>query len=542
VAGDDALERGRDAYRCRVWADAFGQLSLADKQKGLGPEDLERLATAAYLTGRDPVPHRTRAYQELVRRGDVPGAVRCAFWLTFVLLNRGEVAHGSGWLTRARRLLPPTLDCAERGYLLLPGARQHILEGNWTEGRELAEHAVSIGHRFDDHDLVVLAQHAQARALIRLGRIREGVALLDELMVAVMAGEVSEVVTGNTYCAVIEACQETFDLRRAREWTAALTRWCAAQPDLVPFSHQCEVHRSEILQLHGAWPEALTAAHEAVARFAAEPGHPAAGAACYQVGDVNRLIGELSAAEEQYRQANRLGRRPQPGLALLRLAQGQVDTAAAAIRAALADAPDPPNRCRLLPACADIMIAAGDLRAARAAADELSAFADRLDAPLLRAAAAHARGAVLLAEGAPHDAVGELRAAWTAWHELDVPYEAARVRVLIGQVCRARGDDDTAAMELDAAGWIFQQLGAATDLAAPARPPVAGTAAGSLTPRETEVLCLVATGATNRAIATELFLSEKTVARHISNIFTKLDVTSRSAATAWAYEQHIVIS
>jgi DNA-binding CsgD family transcriptional regulator len=538
MAGNDALTRGRDAYRRRAWSEAFGQLSLADQDSGLAAADLERLATAAYLTGRDVVGHRTRAYQELVRGGDVSGAVRCAFWLAFVLLNRGEVAHGGGWLTRGRRLLPPELDCVEQGYLLLPAARQLVLGGDFSEGGELAEQAASLGERFDDHDLVVLARHIQARALIRLGRISEGVALLDELMVAVTAGEVSEVVAGNTYCAVIEACQETFDLRRAREWTSALSRWCAAQPDLVPFSHQCEVHRSEILQLHGAWPEALAAAREAVRRFAAEPGHPAAGVAYYLLGDLSRLTGDLPAAEEQYRQANRLGRRPQPGLALLRLAHGQADTAALAIRAAIEDAPDPPNRCRLLPACVEIMTAAGDVPAARAAADELAQFASRLDAPVLWAAATHTRGAVLLAEGAARDAVGDLRDAWAAWQELEVPYEAARVRVLIGLACRALGDEDTARMELDAAGWVFEQLGAVTDLGRLALAPLARP--GGLTARETQVLRMVAAGGTNRAIAGELFLSEKTVARHVSNIFAKLGVTSRSAATAWAYEQNVI--
>ncbi|OLF06595.1 helix-turn-helix transcriptional regulator [Actinophytocola xanthii] len=537
-----ALERGRDACRRRAWADAYEQLSIADGQEpGLAPDDLERLATAAYLTGRDVVVYRTRAHQELVRRGDLPAAVRCAFWLAFVLLNRGELAHGGGWLTRARRLMPPDLDCVEQGYLLLPAARQHVMGGNWVEGGELSEKVASIGERWGDLDLVVLARYVQARALIRLGRVPEGVALLDELMVAVLADEVSEVVAGTTYCAAIEACQETFDLRRAREWTAALTRWCAARPGLVPFSSQCEVQRSEILQLHGAWPEALAAAGAAVERFTAEPGHPAAGTACYQAGELHRLTGELSAAETQYRRANRLGRLPQPGLALLRLAQGQQTAAMAAIRAALDDEPDPANRCRLLPACVEIAIAARDLPTARAAADELSGFADQLDSPVLCAAASHARGAVLLADGSPRDALSELRRAWTAWQNLDVPYETARVRVLIGLACRASGDEDTASMELDAAEWIFHQLGAVTALAQLTRPPINCHAApAGLTSRETQVLRMVATGRTNRAIATELFLSEKTVARHLSNIFTKLNVTTRSAATRWAHERHVI--
>jgi DNA-binding CsgD family transcriptional regulator len=521
-----ATERGRTAFETKVWTTAFTELSAADEQGGLDPHDLERLATAAHLTGRDCAELWTRAYRE---HTEPERAARCAFWLAFVLLNRGELGLGSGWLGRAARALENRPECAERGYLLLPEARQQILDGDHDGGAERAARATAIGARFGDPDLVALARHVHARALIRLGRPAEGVALLDELMVAVTAGEVSALVAGDVYCGVIEACQETFDLRRAREWTAALTRWCDDQPGLVPYTGQCQVHRSEIMQLHGAWPEALDAARRAVERFGTT--HPAIGAACYQLAELHRLAGQFAPAEEQYRQANRWGRTPQPGLAMLRLAQGRVDTAHTGLRRALEDAPDPPTRCRLLPARVEISLAAGDRAAARAAADELAGHAAALDAPLLNAASRQANGTVLLAEGAARDALGELRRAWAAWHDLNVPYEAARVRVLLGQACRALGDDDTARMELDAADWVFRQLGAATRTT---------TGSGGLTPRETEVLRLVAAGRTNRAIAADLFLSEKTVARHVSNIFAKLGVSSRSAATAWAYERHLV--
>jgi len=292
----------------------------------------------------------------------------------------------------------------------------------------------------------------------------------------------------------------------------------------------------------GAWPEALEEARRAAARFLEPAGHPAAGAAAYQEAELHRLRGGLAEAEDAYRRASRWGREPQPGLALLRLAQGEGAAARAAIRRALDEAGDRPDRARLLPAFVEIALAAGDLPAARGAAGELAEAAGELDAPLLRATAAAADGEVLLAEGDPRAALAALRAAWAGWQELEAPYEAARARVGIGLACRALGDRDSAAMELDAARWAFQRLGAAPDLArlealagdGPAAPP------GGLTAREVEVLRLVATGRTNRAIANELVLSERTVERHVSNILTKLGVPSRAAATAWAYEHRLV--
>jgi DNA-binding CsgD family transcriptional regulator len=540
----EALERARECFERRAWGDAFDGLSAADSEAPLEPEDLERLATAAYLIGRDEesVDVWERAHRELLNRGDVLRAARSAGWLVFVLLNGGEFARAAGWLARARRLLDGFEgDCAERGHLLVPEAFQHAVEGDWPGAYAISGRAAELGVRFRDIDLVTLARNIQGRALIAQGQTVEGMTLLDEVMVGVMADDVSEIVAGAVYCSVIEACQEVFDLRRAQQWTAALTHWCDSQPDLVPFSGHCLVHRAEIMELHGAWPDAFDAAQRAGERLLRRP-QPAVGSAFYRQGELHRLRGEFAQAEEAYHHASRWGREPQPGFALMRLAQGQIDAAEAAIRRVVDEADDRVARSRLLPALVEIAFAAGDAHTAHAAAGELSEMADDLHAPLLRALAAHAQGAVLLLEPDARAALGVLRHAWAAWQELEVPYEAARVRVLIGLACRQIGDEESAEMELDAARWTFGQLGAVSDLAraqALSRTAVAKPA-GGLTARELEVLRLVATGKTNRSIAADLFLSEKTVARHVSNIFTKLGISSRAAATAYAYEHDLV--
>ena len=545
MATADNLNRGRDAFLRRGWTDAYMLLAAADSDEPLPPEDLERLATAAYLIGKDAESAEiwTRAHQEFLGRGAVARAARCAFWLAFGLMHQGERARAGGWITRARELLDNARqDCVEQGYLLLPIALQRVFAGDAAGAYGMFCQAAEIGDRFGDRDLIALARHSRGRVLIRMGEIRDGVGLLDEAMITIDAGEVSPLVVGDVYCSVIEGCLEVFDLRRAQEWTAALTRWCEAQPDLVPYRGQCLVRRAEILQLRGAWPEAIEVARQACERLLQPSPQPASGAAFYQCGELHRLRGEFSQADEAYRQANRYGRTPQPGLALLRLAQGQSETATAAIRLVVDEAHGTETRSRLLPAYVEIMLAAGDIQAARRAADELASLAGDLDAPLLTAVAAQAHGAVRLAEGDARAALPILRQAWTGWQEVDAPYDAARVRVLIGLASRDLGDVEAAEMEFDAARWIFQQLGARPDLTrveALSR-ALKPAPAGGLSAREIQVLRLVAAGKTNRQIASALFISERTVERHLSNIFNKLDLTSRSAATAYAYEHQIL--
>jgi DNA-binding NarL/FixJ family response regulator len=541
----DALDRGRRAFARRAWTDACTDLSAADADAPLHPEDLERLATASCLIGKlaDSTDLWARAHRQFLSGGDVERAARCAFWLAFGLLHYGERTRAGAWVGRARRLLDENpRDCVEQGYLLLPAAFECLAAGDPARAHNMFCDAGEIGERFGNADLMALARHCRGRVLIMLGEIREGVVLLDEAMVAVDAGEVSPLVAGDVYCSVIEGCLEVFDFRRAQAWTAALTQWCQSQPDLLPYSGQCLVRRAEILQLHGVWLDAIEAAQRACDRFLEGPSQAAAGAAFYQRAELHRLRGEFGAAAEAYRHASRYGRSPQPGLAQLRLAQGQVDAAVAALRREADEVTNRAARCRLLPAYVEIMLAAQDVGAAHRGADELAAIAGALDSQVFHAVAAQARGAVLLAQGEARAALAVLRRAWRTWHELEAPYEAARARVLIALACRAMGDTDGAEMELDAARWVFQQLGARPDLDRVDALSLtsAPKAAGGLSAREIEVLRLVATGKTNRAIATELFISERTVERHVSNIFTKLDVSSRAAATAYAYEHQLI--
>jgi DNA-binding CsgD family transcriptional regulator len=519
-------------------------LSGADRTKSLVAEDVELLATSAYMLGREDewMNLLERAHHVYVNAGEARRAASCAGWIGTNLALRGEVGGATGWFARAQRLLESYgRDCPERGWMLLPDIFRQEAAGDFAAAAASAAAAAEVGQRFGDADLFALAVSSQGYMLNKQGQVKEGLGLLDEAMVAVTTGELSPIPAGMVYCGVILACQEVYELGRAREWTAALTRWCADQSDLVAFTGRCLVHRAEIMQLDGAWPDALEEARRAALRLA-ETMNPAAGLAFYRQGELLRLQGEFEAAEEAYRQASRRGWEPQPGLAQLRLAQGRAAVAAAAIRRAAGEVSQPLKRAGLLAASVEIMLAIGDLEQARDSCGELRRIAESYESGMLTAMVRQAKGAVDLAGGDARSALVSLRHAWQLWHDLEAPYEAARVRVLVGKACRLLGDDDTAAMELEAAHSVFADLGALPDLAqldSLARSAASFDAHG-LTPRELEVLRLVSDGRTNKAIAAQLVLSERTVHRHMSNIFTKLGVSSRAAATAYAYEHKLV--
>jgi DNA-binding CsgD family transcriptional regulator len=555
VLGDDnhavvcelaELEHGRESYAKGKWVDAYESLAAADLATPLGAEDLELLARSGYMLGRDDdyASGLERAHHAYLDSGESLRAVRCAWWIGHNLLFRGEMGPARGWFARAQRLIErEQRDCVERGYVLIAALLEHVFSGDHEAAHATAVEIAEIGERFGDGDLVAIGLMEQGHALLRQGRREDGLRLVDETMVAVTAGELSPIVAGIVYCNTIAFCQGVYELGRAREWTAALTRWCDQQPDMVAHSGLCLVHRAQLMTLGGTWRDALDELRRLGERYTAGVlNQRALGDAAYQRGEVHRLQGEFEEAETAYRQATRFGREPQPGLALLRLAQGNGEAAAAAIRRAVSESTQPLKRVGLLPAYVQVMLAAGDVEAARGAGRELDEIAERQGTDLLAAMAGQARGEVALAEGDEQAALVALRRACQAWQELDAPHEAARARVLLGLTCRSLGDDDSAAFELEAARGVFSELGAAPALAwvDSLDPRPSPSDAHGLTARELAVLRLVAAGKTNREIASALVISDRTVARHLQNIFAKLRVSSRTAAGAFAFEHDLV--
>ena len=530
------LVQGREAFARRDWKIAFERLRSVDR---LGPEDTMALATSAFLAGEADAAIRAwqHGYQERVSDGDPLGAVRCAFWIGLVLSVRGDRAVAAGWVARAQRILETEpADVVERGYLLIHEFYAHLGRGDLVRAEETATRVVHAGRRFGAPDLVAQGLVSMGRVAIYLGRVPEGLALLDEAMVGISAGEVSPVFSGLVYCALIEGCQELADFSRMSSWTQALTQWCEAQPGLVPYTGQCSLHRGQILRLHGAFDEALVEFSRAQHR--AETGFRQSGAAAAALterGDLLRIRGRLADAETAYQNSVELGFDPQPGLAMCWLARGRTAAAVTAIRRLLTETHGPVRRSRLLPSAVEVLLAAGELDEARRWAEELTGIGSAFGFPAPQAAGAYATAIVAMAANEFEQALDAARDACQLWSGIEAPYDSARARVVVGRALRALGDEATATAELSTARKALVELGAApavseVDRLLDRRLP------GGLTERELEVLRLVAEGRSNPDIARALVLSHKTVARHLSNIFTKLDVSSRTAAAAYAHE------
>jgi DNA-binding NarL/FixJ family response regulator len=536
-----AIDDARAAFERHDWSEAR-RLLAGVPVDDLAIEDLDRFATAAYLTGRDETAFElwARAHRRCAYAGEVEQAARFGLRLAETLGFKGDTGRSAGWVERVRRLLDDSgIDCVEVGYLANASALCRIFgAGDYAGAHDLFVRAGTIGARYRDQELMTLARIGEGRMLVYLGAIAEGVALLDEAMISVEAREISPIAVGDAYCTVIDACTEIFDMSRCRAWTDSFSRWCEEHPDLVLYRGNCLLHGAQVMHVHGDWSDAAESAHRACERLADPLNSLTLGGAHYVEGDLHRLRGDFDAAEASYRSANEHGCEPQPGLALMRLAQGRTDTAAASIRRVLDEAVGPIFRARVLGAYAEIMLAVGDVAAARAAAEELKDAADELGSPFLQARAAHAAAATLLAEGRATDALRASRQALRRWTELDAPHEAALTRALIADACAAVGDTEGAELATSAARATFEALGAGPDLARLDRGAEPGRPDG-LTSRELEVLRVLAQGKTNRVIAKKLFISEKTVASHVSHIFTKLGVSSRAAATAYAYDHDL---
>jgi DNA-binding CsgD family transcriptional regulator len=527
------------------WRSVHAALSERD-DRSLTAAELDTLAESLFWLDRpdDSMAVRGRAFAAHVDNGDHSGALMAAWQLFYDHSLVGEMALASGWLERARRYASDVEGTAAGGFLAVAEADCACLAGALDEAALAealthAERAVTIGHQHGDSDLMAMALQAKGRMLVALDRHEEGLAALDEAMVAVINGELSPLFTGWVFCNALSTCHDLADLTRGLQWSNAAMKWCADLPDGRLYPGICRVHVVELESLRGSWPEA--AAH---ARLACEeltrhdPRY--AGEAHYLIGELHRMTGELDLAEEAFVRGHHLGRVPQPGLARVRLAQGRVGPAVKALQLALDPAPAAPlQRAELLAALVDAQLTAGDRNAAQEAAGALESMVEEVSSDYLRALALVTTAAVLLATGDASRAHRAADGATATFRSLHLPYCEARAQTVRGAAAAALGERDVADLDLAAALATFSRLGAEPD-ARRVQAMLGEAPPSPLSNRETEVLRLVARGGTNKEIAAELVLSEHTVARHLSNIYTKLGVGSRSAATAFAYEHSLI--
>ncbi len=529
-----ALKAGRDAVARRAWREAFDLLKEADATTGLAPEDLELFATAAFWTGQlsECIPARERAYAAYVAKGNVRRAGAMALELAHEYSLKLVPSVAEAWLHRADRLLNDEPECAEQGWLNRLCAEIAINRGDPDQALQHAKKTLEIGIRLGDRDLQAASLHDQGRALIAKGQLDKGLALIDEATAAAVGGELGLLPTAVIYCNTIIVCRDLADYQRAGDWSEAAKRWCERQA-LTGFPGICRVLRAEVMRLRGQWEEAaqeLRRACDELRDFSLGT----VGQAFREIGEIRLRMGDLAGAEEAFRQTHELGLSPQPGLAMLRLAEGKVAAALAAIRTALADQPRKRfARARLLPVAVEIAVAAGDLDFGRSAAEELAVLASDHGSSALQAAAAAAQGRLQLAEGDAAAAGEMLRRACRLWQEVDAPYETAIAQILLAEAYRAQGNTEDASLELETARKTFERLGAARDARRAAY--AAGQLADRrpvLSAREQEVAALIARGLSNREIARTLVVSERTVDTHVHRILNKLGFASRSQIAA----------
>jgi class 3 adenylate cyclase len=462
------VEVARNAAERHSWREAYDAYTGSD-DSGLTPDDQEQFADAAWWTGKidEAIGLRERSYAGFSAAGDRLGAARLALTLSWDHLNRGAFAVSRGWFANAERLLEGQPEAREHGFLALSrGITTLFAEGNIDDALPELERAHDIAARAGDRDTQVLALVGKGRAFVQRGDVEQGLAILDEASTSAVSGELRPYATGLVYCATITSCQHVGDYRRAAEWTEAASRWCE-QEDMNGFPGACRIHRAEIMRLRGDWPEA-----EKTALAACEEVHDfdrlVTAGGYYEIGEIRRRRGDFAAAEEAFRTANELGRSPQPGLALLQLAQGKVESAVAGVTRRLAEMDEPLERVRMLPALAEIALAAGDLDTARSAAAELQQIVDSYKigdrrAPAFDATVNLTLGQIELAGQDWDDASRDLRRARDEWQEIGAPYETAQARMLLGIAFRHQGDEHAATLELQAAQTTFERLGAKLD-------------------------------------------------------------------------------
>lgn len=540
VVAPDALITARRALQRHDWQAAF---DAAQAVPGDAPEleadRADMLAEAAWWLGRldDCIAARERAYLIFEDLGDRRRAGQCAIWLYEHHAFKASPAMAGAWLRRARRALVDDPHCVEHGALLLREAEAAHGGGDLDGALALAAQVVALGRTLRSPNLEAEALQTVGRVLIDRGAVADGMGHLDEAMLFAVEGRLGPYSTGKVYCSLISACEELGDLDRAAEWTEATMKWAQQHPFAI-FPGICRVHRAVVLKRRGSLAEAEREAALACEELVGS--HVGNSAAAYaEVGDIQRRLGELDQAEAAFAKAQQLCGQPCGGLALLRLAQGRVDAALSIVTDCLRGAKNPLGRSWLLPMFVHIAIAAGDLEAARNALAELDGIATTFPTAILRVTTQSTRGRLELAQGDAAGASATLQGALESWLALDVPYEVATTRTLLGQALRLSGDEAGATESFAAATKLFEHIGARLDargLGDGAKPPLPA----GLTEREVEVLRLIAAGMSNNEIASALYLSVKTVSRHLSNIFTKIGVTSRAGATAFAFEHQLV--
>ena len=540
------FEAARRAASDLRWSEAYALLRQVDADR-LTPPALELLADAAWWCCRveEEIGLRQQAFVGFDAAGDTRRAAYTAWMLSVRFGLRGDPVASSGWLARARRQLQDEPIGVEHGYVACSEVEAALGAGELDAAEEHARRAIAIGRRERVAELVALGVTWQGLCRLVRDEVGDGLGMLDEAMAAVIGGELDAHFTGWIACFAIGMCMSVADLRRAGSWAQAAFDWSSSLPEKTPYQGLCRVRQVEVMSLRGELDAAAVHAERSCEEMLAfEPN--LAGEAFYVHGEILRRRGQLDEAERAFTRAAELGLDPQPGLARIRLAQGHGEAAAAALRAALTDHGRPTfQRAALLAADVEVALAADDPSAARASCDELDAVATVTGSEALLAMAGSVRGRLHLTEGDASAALAALTPAATTWRHLDLRFDLADTRRLIGLARRALGDQEGADRDLAAARDAFEQLGAPLEAARTAeevadepagdpRPP------GGLTRRECEVLALVAAGCTNRQVAAELVVSEHTVARHLSNIFVKLGVGSRTEAAGFAFAHGLV--
>ena len=459
----DVLLAGREALERHAWDEAYDTLDRADRQGGLPPEGLQLLAEAAWFSSRPDVVLEAleRASKAYLDAGDRASAAMMAFRVAEQHAMRLEMPMAGGWIGRAEQLAADDPAFPVHGHLAyMRGTMAVQMRGDFGAAVLCYDQALTIAARTGDRDLYAKSLHDKGRSLCSQGRFAEGLALMDEAMVAAVAGDLNPPAAGYVYCSMIDVCSRLGDYGRSAEWTEATVRLCE-RLQIPGFTGICRVHQAELLRLHGDWSDAEKQATLACDEMPKSNFVFGLGYAFYEIAEVRRRMGDLDAAEAAYGRAHEFGLETEPGLSLLRMAQGKVAAAAAGVRRVLnEEAKDPMSRLKLLVAQADITVAAGDLETAVSASQELDALVKEHEAPALHAAAARVRGAVRLAQGDPEEAVSELRRAREGWQKVDAPYEIAEVRVLLGRAYQAMGEEEAALLELKAANATFERLGA----------------------------------------------------------------------------------